>query len=169
MPSSRAAILTPSPKISLRFDDYIADVDAHTKNKASVFRITDCKFANAVLEMRSSSNRLDRARKLSQEPVASVLDNAASVLRDCRLDNVRQERASTGADRQRRSDCWHPQPQRPQDGQRQSLDPRVRHINALELPHPGVQARRGRDRTLAQPRQRRKAPEDRAQDAPAGR
>jgi len=39
----------------------------HTKNKASVFRITDCKFTNAVLEMRSSSNRLDRARKLSQE------------------------------------------------------------------------------------------------------
>jgi hypothetical protein len=34
---------------------------------------------------------------------------------------------------------------------------------------PGVQARRGRDRTLAQPWQRRKAPEDRAQDAPAGR
>src|SRR6267142_1018010 len=79
----------------MRFDDYIADVDAHTKNKASVFRITDCKFANAVLEMRSSSNRLDRARKLSQEPVASVVDNAASVLRDCRLDNVRQERGQT--------------------------------------------------------------------------
>jgi len=39
----------------------------------------------------------------------------------------------------------------------------------LELPHPGVQACRGRDRTLAQPRQRRKAPEDRAQDAAAGR
>ncbi|MET4608700.1 hypothetical protein ABIB90_008208 [Bradyrhizobium sp. JR4.1] len=51
-------------------------------------------------------------------------------------------RASTGADRQRRSDCRPPQPKRPQDGQRQSLDPRARHINALELPPPGVQARR---------------------------
>ena len=64
-------------------------------------------------------------------------------------------RASAGADCQRRSDCRPPQPQRPQDGQRQSLDPRARHINALELPHPGVQARRGRDRALAQPWQRR--------------
>ena len=27
-------------------------------------------------------------------------------------------------------------------GQWQSLDPRARHINALKLPHPGVQARR---------------------------
>jgi hypothetical protein len=34
---------------------------------------------NVVLEMRSSSNRLDRARKLGQEPVAGVLDNTASV------------------------------------------------------------------------------------------
>jgi DNA invertase Pin-like site-specific DNA recombinase len=77
-------------------------------------------------------------------------------------------RAPAGADRQRRSDCRPPQPQRPQDGQRQSLDPRARHINALELPHPGVQARGGRDRALAQPWQRRTDPEDRAQDAPAG-
>src|ERR1700679_779281 len=31
------------------------------------------------------------------------------------------------------------QPQRPQDRQRQSLDPRARHLHALELSHPGVQ------------------------------
>lgn len=77
-------------------------------------------------------------------------------------------RASAGADRQRRSDCRPSQPQRPQDGQRQSLDPRARHLNALALPHPGVQARGGRDRALAQPWQRRTDAEDRAQDAPAG-
>jgi hypothetical protein len=68
----------------------------------------------------------------------------------------------------RRSDCRPPQPQRPQDRQRQSLDPRARHINALELPHPGVQARRARDRALAQPRQRCTDSEDRSQDAPVG-
>ena len=56
--------------------------------------------------------------------------------------DIHPSRASAGADRQRRSDCRTSQPQRPQDGPRQSLDPRARHINALALPHPGVQARR---------------------------
>ena len=36
-------------------------------------------------------------------------------------------------------------------------------------PHPGLQARRGRDRAMAQPEQGRAASADRAQDAPAGR
>ena len=43
---------------------------------------------------------------------------------------------------QRRSDCQPPQPQRSQDRQRQSLDPRARHIATLLSPDPGVQARR---------------------------
>ena len=68
-----------------------------------------------------------------------------------------RRRAPAGADRQRRSDRRHPQPQWPQDRQRQPLDPRARHVAALAPPHPGVQARRGRDRALAQPRATRRS------------
>src|SRR5712691_3668183 len=49
------------------------------------------------------------------------------------------------------------------------MDPRACDIDAVELSHPGVQARRGRDRAMAQPEQRRKASADCAQDAAACR
>ncbi|WP_439371709.1 recombinase family protein [Bradyrhizobium sp. DASA03120] len=53
--------------------------------------------------------------------------------------------------------------------QRSSLDARACHLDALELSHPGVQARRGQDRALAKPAQRGKASKDSAQDTPARR
>jgi hypothetical protein len=43
------------------------------------------------LELHSRSNRFDRARKLRQEPIASVLDNAAAVFGYCRGDCVGQK------------------------------------------------------------------------------
>ena len=64
-------------------DDYVADIDAHTESNAPVFRITNCKFLDAGLELHSSSNRFDRARKLRQEPVAGILHDAAAVFGDC--------------------------------------------------------------------------------------
>ncbi|MFL5133142.1 MAG: recombinase family protein, partial [Microvirga sp.] len=57
---------------------------------------------------------------------------------------------------------------RPQDGQRQPLDPRARHLHAFELPDPGVQGGTRRHRALAQSRQCRQTPEGCAQDAPSG-
>ena len=63
-------------------DDYVADIDAHAESNAPVFRITDCKFLDAGLELHSSPNRLDRAWKLRQEPVAGVLHDAAAVFGD---------------------------------------------------------------------------------------
>ena len=70
-------------------DDYVADIDAHAESNAPVFRITDCKFVNAGLELYSGSNRFDRARKLRQEPVTGVLHDAAAVFGNCGRDNVR--------------------------------------------------------------------------------
>jgi hypothetical protein len=69
-------------------DDYITDIDAHAENNTPVFHLSRRKFLDAGLELHRSSNLLDSARKLGQEPVARALDNAASVLRDCRLDGV---------------------------------------------------------------------------------
>src|ERR1700721_3416622 len=38
------------------FDDYVADVDAHTKSNAPVFRIVEWEFIVAVRELAASSN-----------------------------------------------------------------------------------------------------------------
>src|SRR5258705_6681395 len=76
------------PKDVMRLDDYVADVDAHTERNAPVFRIIHCKFMDTILELHRSSNRLDRARKLRQEPVAGILHDLAAVFCDYRLDNV---------------------------------------------------------------------------------
>jgi hypothetical protein len=46
---------------------------------------------------------------------------------------------------------------------------RACHLDALELSHPGVQARRGRDGALVKSQRRGKAPKDCAQDASASR
>jgi hypothetical protein len=84
------------PKDVMRLDNYVADIDAHAESNALVFRIADCKVVDAGLELHSGSNRLDRARKLRQEPVPSVLDNAAAVFGNCRGDSLRQERCQFG-------------------------------------------------------------------------
>ena len=73
----------------MRLDNYVADIDADTESNTPVFRIGDCKFFDAGLELHSGSNRFDRTRKLRQEPVAGVLHDAAAVFGDCRVDSVR--------------------------------------------------------------------------------
>src|SRR6266487_4993107 len=80
----------------MSLDDYVADIDAHTESNAPVFQLTDCKFLDAGLELHSSADRFDRARKLGQEPVAGVLHNAAAVFGDCWLDSFREERPQLG-------------------------------------------------------------------------
>ena len=79
----------------MRFDDDVADVDAHTKNEALSSASSIVSSRTWFWKMDGSSNRLDRARKLRQEPVAGVLDNAAAVFRNGWLDNVRQEGSQT--------------------------------------------------------------------------
>jgi hypothetical protein len=80
----------------MRLDNYVADVDAHAECNALVFRIADCKVVDAGLELHSSPNRFDCARKLRQESVPGVLDDTAAVVGNCRGDNVRQERRQLG-------------------------------------------------------------------------
>jgi len=76
-------------------DDYVSDVYAHTEENASVVRVTNCKFMDAALELRRGSDCFDCTWKLSQKPVAGVLDDTATVLRDCRLDGFRQKGRQT--------------------------------------------------------------------------
>lgn len=80
----------------MRLDDHVADIDAHTESNAPVFDLADCKLPGAGLELQSSSNRFDRARKLGQEPVPRVLHDAAPVFRDRGRDTIREERGQFG-------------------------------------------------------------------------
>ena len=77
----------------IRLGNYVADIDAHTESNAPVFDIAGCKIVDASLELQGSSNRLNRAQKLRQKSVAGVVDNAAAVLRDSRINNVGQKRS----------------------------------------------------------------------------
>jgi hypothetical protein len=80
----------------MRLDNYVADIDAHAESNALVFQIADRKVVDAGLELHSSPNCFDCARKLHQEPVPGVLDNPATVLGDCPGDSVREERRQLG-------------------------------------------------------------------------
>jgi hypothetical protein len=86
----------PIPKDVVRLNNYVTDIDAHTESNAPVLHIAVSQVVDAGLELHSSSNGFDRARKLRQEPVASVFDNAAAVFTYCRGDSVRQERCQFG-------------------------------------------------------------------------
>jgi hypothetical protein len=80
----------------MRLDNYVSDIDSHAQRNAPVLDLIDRKLANAGLELHSSSNRFDRARKLRQEPIAGVFNNTAAVFTDCRGDSVRQDRRQFG-------------------------------------------------------------------------
>ncbi|KRR16332.1 hypothetical protein CQ13_36895 [Bradyrhizobium retamae] len=69
--------------------NYVADIDAYTESNAPIFNISDCQFVNPGLELYSSSDGFDGARKLRQESVAGVLHDAAAVVRNRWLYTVR--------------------------------------------------------------------------------
>jgi hypothetical protein len=77
------------------FDDYVADINAYAKSEALVFSVANREVMDAFLELHCSPNRLDRAPKFCQEPVASVFYDPATMLRDRGLYSVRQEHAQT--------------------------------------------------------------------------
>jgi hypothetical protein len=77
------------------FDDYVADINAHTKSETLIFSVANREVVDAFLELRCSPNRLDRAPKFCQEPVAGVFYDPATMLRDRRFYSVRQEHSQT--------------------------------------------------------------------------
>ena len=77
-------------------DDDVADVDTHAEGNTPVLRLSPCNFLDTGLKLNGSSNRFDRAWKLRQEAVASVLHNAAAVFGNRGRDTVREERGQFG-------------------------------------------------------------------------
>jgi hypothetical protein len=80
----------------MRVNNYVTDIDANAKLKPRIFAVFDREFIDTALELYRSPNRLDRAWKLRQETIAGVVNNAAPVFSDCRVDSLRQQRAQFG-------------------------------------------------------------------------
>ena len=96
MLSSRAAMLTPSPKMSWG-STITSPILMPTRNAMRLSSTSPIVSSlMRALELHSSSDRFDRAWKLCQEPIAGVFHDAAAVFRDCGLDSVRQERCQFG-------------------------------------------------------------------------
>ena len=100
-PGSRNALKTRRnvyavAKNIMRISNYVTDIDANAKPKPRIFAVFDRKFIDTALELHRSPNRLDRAWKLRQEAIASVVYDAAPVSSDCRMDSLRQQRAQFG-------------------------------------------------------------------------
>jgi hypothetical protein len=77
------------------FDDYVANINAYAKGEPLIFSVASREVTDALLELRCSPNRLDRAPKFCQEPVASVFYDPATMLHDRRPYSVRQEHGQT--------------------------------------------------------------------------
>jgi len=100
-PGSRNALKTRRnvyavAKNIMRISNYVTDIDANAKPKPRIFAVFDRKFIDTALELHRSPNRFDRAWKLRQEAIASVVYDAAPVSSDCRMDSLRQQRAQFG-------------------------------------------------------------------------
>ena len=81
--------MTPSPKnVAVLFSDYVAEVDADAEPDAPLVADHRLTIDHAALHFGGATDRIDHARKFREEPVASVLDNAALVLLDLRLDQL---------------------------------------------------------------------------------
>jgi hypothetical protein len=73
------------------FDDYVPDIDAYPECETPVFSVAHREVTDAFLELRCCPNRLDRAPKFGEEPVAGVFHDPATMLRDRGLYGLRQE------------------------------------------------------------------------------
>src|SRR5205807_6974308 len=87
-PSSRAAMLTPSPWMSPSSTMMSPRIDADAEFDAPVFRRGGIPRPHPALHGHGAGDRLDDARKFDQEPVAGRLDDAAPMLGDHRVDQL---------------------------------------------------------------------------------
>jgi len=79
-------MLTPSP-IRSRFLHHVAEADA-AQLDAPVLRNAGVAFDEAGLHFDRTAYRVDHAPELDDRAVASVLDDAAAMRGDCRVDEI---------------------------------------------------------------------------------
>ena len=67
-------------------DDDVADIDAHAELDALLIWHLGIALGHPALDIKSAAHCLHYAAKLSQQPIAGVLDNTAAVFRNLRID-----------------------------------------------------------------------------------
>ena len=89
MPSSRAAILTPSPirSPSALLDD-VAEMNADAELDAALGRHAGVALDHAVLHLDRAAHRVDHAAELDEAAVAGALDDAPVMRGDGGIDQI---------------------------------------------------------------------------------
>jgi hypothetical protein len=70
------------------FDDHVAQIDADAKDDLSVVLLFSIAFRHTFLDFDSALNSIDDTCELDQQSVTRGLDDAASSVRDGRLDQL---------------------------------------------------------------------------------
>ena len=65
------------------FNNHVANIDADTKNKALIFSVANRKVMDALLKLRHAPEPPRPHWKLRQEPIASILNDAATCFVNC--------------------------------------------------------------------------------------
>jgi hypothetical protein len=92
-PSSRAAILTPSPyQIAVALLDDIAKMDADAELDAPIGWQPGVSLDHTVLHLDGAPHSLDHAAKLNERTVTRTLDNSTMMHCDGRIDQVAAQR-----------------------------------------------------------------------------
>jgi hypothetical protein len=72
--------------------DYVAEVHPNAESDALVFGRFGIALSHPALDLDGTAHSINNARKLSKETVAGILDDAAAVLRDLRVDQLLEMR-----------------------------------------------------------------------------
>ena len=89
IPSSRAAILTPSPiKSPSALLDHVAQMDADAEFDAALGRNTGIALDEAVLHFDGAAHGVDDAAELDEASIASALNDTAMMSADCGVDQI---------------------------------------------------------------------------------
>ena len=85
-PSRRTATFTPSPEDVATVDDDVTDIDADTELNLLLLWHLGIALGHAALDIKSAAHCVHYAAKLSQQPIAGVLDNTAAVFGNLGID-----------------------------------------------------------------------------------
>jgi hypothetical protein len=85
-------------QITVRFLDYVAEVNADAKLDPAIRRHAGVAFDHRGLDLDGAAHRLDDAAELDNAAVARAFDDAAMMHGDDRVDQVAAKRPETGED-----------------------------------------------------------------------
>jgi hypothetical protein len=73
-------------------NDHVAEVDPRAKRDPALFRHVGLSIYHRTLDLNSAAHGIDDARELGKKAIAGVLDDAAPVLGDLRINQLAEMR-----------------------------------------------------------------------------